>query len=204
MFALFGALQRGTAASTVGSTLFSLPGSEFGSAAMAEVVVARPETIFISSIRMRALDLRGFRSEGFFKKQKKQKKTKKKQKKKTKKNKKKQKKPKKKQKETKKCKKDKKKKKKKKKKKSKNEQKTTRFLASSLWSRAFIYLHVVLQLGGGVRACQLFRPCCHHCLIVNCCQVLLTVTCSMKCNVSPSVLGVPGVIGMTRLIDLID
>ena len=34
-------------------------------------------------------------------------------------------------------------------KKSKNEQKTTRFLASLLWSRAFIYLHVVLQLGGG-------------------------------------------------------
>ena len=137
-----------------------------------------------SSIRMRALDLRGFRSEGFFKKQKKTKKNRKKQKKtkKTEKNKKMQ----------------------KREKKSKNEQKTTRFLASLLWSRAFIYLHVVLQLGGGgVRACQLFRPCCHHCLIVNCCQVLLTVTCSMKCNVSPSVLGVPGVIGMTRLIDLI-
>ena len=48
-FALFGALQRRTAASTVGSTLFSLPGSEFGSAAMAEVVVARPETIFIGT-----------------------------------------------------------------------------------------------------------------------------------------------------------
>ena len=48
-FALFGELQRRTAASTVGSTLFSLPGSEFGSAAMAEVVVARPETIFIGT-----------------------------------------------------------------------------------------------------------------------------------------------------------
>ena len=55
---------------------------------------------------MRALDLRGFRSEGFFKKQKKTKKTKKKQKK-TKKNKKKQKKQKK-TKKTKKCKKEKK------------------------------------------------------------------------------------------------
>ena len=48
-FALFGALQRRTAASTVGSTLFSLPGSEFALAAMAEVVVARPETIFIGT-----------------------------------------------------------------------------------------------------------------------------------------------------------
>ena len=43
------ALQRRTAASTVGSTLFWLPGSVFGSAAMAEVVVARPETIFIGT-----------------------------------------------------------------------------------------------------------------------------------------------------------
>ena len=77
---------------------------------------------------MRALDLRSFRSEGFFKKQKKQKKHK---------NRKQQKK----QKNAKKCKKE--------KKKSKNEQKTTGFLASLLWSRAFIYLHVVLQLGGG-------------------------------------------------------
>ena len=49
LFALFGALQRCTAASTVGSTLFLLPGSEFGLAAMAEVVVARPETIFIGT-----------------------------------------------------------------------------------------------------------------------------------------------------------
>ena len=86
----------------------------------------------VSSIRMRALDLRGFRSEGFFKKQKKTKKTEKNKKKpkKTEKNKKN-------------------KKMQKREKKSKNEQKTTRFLASLLWSRAFIYLHVVLQLGGG-------------------------------------------------------
>lgn len=66
--------------------------------------------------------------------------------------------------------------------------------------RLFIFM-LFCSWVGGVRACQLFRPCCHHCLIVNCCQVLLTVTCSMKCNVSPSVLGVPGLIGMTRLID---
>ena len=76
---------------------------------------------------MRALDLRSFRSEGFFKKQKNKKNTK------TENNKK-----------TKKCK-----KMQKREKKSKNEQKTTGFLASLLWSRAFIYLHVVLQLGGG-------------------------------------------------------
>ena len=38
-----------TAASTVGSTLFFMQGSEFGLAAMAEVVVERPETIFIAT-----------------------------------------------------------------------------------------------------------------------------------------------------------
>ena len=38
-----------TAASTVGSTLFFVQGSEFGLAAMAEVVVERPETIFIGT-----------------------------------------------------------------------------------------------------------------------------------------------------------
>ena len=48
-FALFGALQRRTAASTVGSTLFFVQGSGFGLAAMAEVVVERPETIFIGT-----------------------------------------------------------------------------------------------------------------------------------------------------------
>ena len=37
-----------TAASTVGSTFF-VQGSEFGLAAMAEVVVERPETIFIGT-----------------------------------------------------------------------------------------------------------------------------------------------------------
>ena len=38
-----------TAASTVGSTFFFVQGSEFGLAAMAEVVVERPETIFIGT-----------------------------------------------------------------------------------------------------------------------------------------------------------
>ena len=140
---------------------------------------------------MRALDLRGFRSEGFFKKQKKPKKKQKKQKK-TKKNKKNRKK----QKKTKKCKKE--------KKRAKMSKKQHDFwLVCCGQERLFIFMLFCSWVGGGVRACQLFRPCCHHCLIVNCCQVLLTVTCSMKCNVSPSVLGVPGVIGMTRLIDLI-
>ena len=48
-FALFGALQRRTAASTVGLNFVFVQGSEFGLAAMAEVVVERPETIFIGT-----------------------------------------------------------------------------------------------------------------------------------------------------------
>ena len=113
---------------------------------------------------MRALDLRGFRSEGFLKKQKKTKKKQKKQKK-TEKNKKKQK-------NAKKCKKE--------KKRAKMSKKQHDFwLVCCGQERLFIFM-LFCSWVGGVGACQLFRPCCHHCLIVNCCQVLLTVTWSAR------------------------
>ena len=49
LFALFGALQRRTAASTVGSTLFLCKEVSLVRQPMAEVVVERPETIFIGT-----------------------------------------------------------------------------------------------------------------------------------------------------------